>query len=246
MKICGIYKIVNPSNRVYVGQSIDIRRRILSYYHPKGGYVQIRLKASFNKYGLDLHTFVILEECDESLLNDRERYWQEYYNVLSKKGLNCKLTETASKSGKLSKETKESIRKSLKGKTITCEHLMKKVYQYSKDGNFLKEYVSLREAERQTGIFASSIGSAIKKRGYSNSAGGYLWSYDKLESHNGHVGVKSIKITQLTLDSVFIKEFNSICDAAKELNLNKSGIIRCCKNRQKQCGGFIFKYKIDQ
>jgi hypothetical protein len=30
--------------------------------------------------------------------------------------------------------------------------------------------------------------------------------------------------------------------ASKELKLSKSGIIRCCKGKQKQCGRFTFKY----
>lgn len=246
MKICGIYKIVSPTNRIYVGQSNDIRRRILTYYEPKGGKSQVRLKASFNKHGIDLHIFTLLEECEESLLNVRERYWQEYYNVLSKKGLNCKMTETLDKSGRLSENTKKAIRKSLIGTTDTCKHLMKKVYQYAKDGSFLKEYISLREAERQTGIFASSIGHAIKGRGYSKSAGGYLWSYDKLQTHPGYVGPVGKIVEQYSLDNVLIKEFESICNAAKQLNIDKSGIIRCCKRKQKQCAGFIFKYKTNE
>lgn len=233
-KICGIYKITSPTNKVYIGQSNDIRRRILTYLEPKGGSSQVRLKASFNKYGIDLHNLIILEECEESLLNEKERYWQEHYNVLSKSGLNCKMTTTLDKSGRLSDKTK--------GTTKTCQSTMKKVYQYTKDGTFLQEYVSLREAERQTRIHASSIGHSIKGRGYSKSGGGYLWSYDKLQFHYGNLGQVSKIIQQYTLDGIFIEEFESICNAAKQLNISKSGIIRCCKNKQKQCGGFTFKY----
>ena len=113
---------------------------------------------------------------------------------------------------------------------------------FAKDGTFLQEYISLREAERQTGIHASSIGHSIKGRGYSKSAGGYLWSYEKLQSHSGYIGQVGKIIQQFTLDDTFIEEFESICSAAKQLNISKSGIIRCCKNKQKQCGGFTFKY----
>jgi hypothetical protein len=242
VKICGIYKITSPTNRVYIGQSNDIRRRLLTYFEPKGGSSQVRLKASFNKHGIDLHNLIILEECEESLLNERERSWQEYYNVLSKSGLNCKMTTTLDKSGKLSDETKKLIGSKTKGTTKTCQSTMKKVYQYTKDGTFLQEYVSLREAERQTGIHASSIGHSIKGRGYSKSAGGYLWSYDKLQSHYGNVGQVGKIIQQYTLDNILIQEFESICSAAKQLNIGKSGIIKCCKGKQKQCGGFTFKY----
>lgn len=246
VKICGIYKITSPSNRVYIGQSNDIRRRILTYYEPKGGSSQVRLKASFNKHGIDLHALIILEECEEDLLNERERYWQEQYNVLSKNGLNCKMTTTLDKSGTLSDETKKLIGSKTKGTTKTCQSIMKKVYQYAKDGTFLQEYVSLREAERQTGIHASSIGHSIKGKGYYKSAGGYLWSYSKLETHNGHIGQVGKIIQQYTLDNILIQEFESICSAAKQLKISKSGIIRCCKGKQKQCGGFTFKYMTNE
>jgi hypothetical protein len=242
VKICGIYKITNPNNRVYIGQSNDIRRRILTYFEPKGGSSQVRLKASFNKHGIDLHNLIILEECKESLLNERERYWQEHYSVLGKSGLNCKMTTTLDKSGTLSDETKKLIGSKTKGTTKTCQSTMKKVYQYSKDGAFLQEYISLREAERQTGIHSSSIRHSIKKRGFSKSAGGYLWSYDKLQFHFGHVGQIGKPIQQYSLNNKLIQEFDSICTASKQLNINKSGIIRCCKGKQKQCGGFTFKY----
>lgn len=54
---------------------------------------QIRLTRSFEKYGIDTHIFEIIEECVFDLLNIKERYWQDYYNVLIE-GLNCILTET--------------------------------------------------------------------------------------------------------------------------------------------------------
>lgn len=58
------------------------------------------------KYGADAHVFEIVEECAIEMLNERERYWQEHYNVLCQhKGLNCRLTTTNDKSGMFSKET---------------------------------------------------------------------------------------------------------------------------------------------
>lgn len=103
-KICGIYKITSPTGRVYIGQSVDIIRRKSKY---KCGHCdeQPRLSASFKKYGFKSHLFNIIEECEVDKLNVRERYWQEHYDVLSKNGLNCRLTKTNDKSGKVGKET---------------------------------------------------------------------------------------------------------------------------------------------
>lgn len=98
----GIYKIESPSGKVYVGQSIDIERRWKEYYTITNS--QRKLMRSFKKHGVKNHIFEVIEECTPGKLNSRERYWQEYYNVL-KGGLNCRLTETEDQSGKLSKET---------------------------------------------------------------------------------------------------------------------------------------------
>lgn len=33
------------------------------------------------EYGVENFTFEIIEECDRSLLNDREDYWQNYFHA---------------------------------------------------------------------------------------------------------------------------------------------------------------------
>lgn len=107
----GIYKITSPSGKIYVGQSIDIERRFISYKNLSGVKGQKALQNSFFKHGVDNHIFEIIEECDHNELNNRERYWQDYYNVL-KFGLNCKLTSCLDKSGYLTENIKDKISKS--------------------------------------------------------------------------------------------------------------------------------------
>lgn len=111
----GIYKITSPSGKIYVGQSIDIEKRFKQYKSIYNSRNQTALFNSFKKYGIKKHIFEVIEECNIELLNKRERYWQDYYNVL-KKGLNSKTTSIDGKSGKLSQETILKMSKSLKGK----------------------------------------------------------------------------------------------------------------------------------
>jgi hypothetical protein len=49
------------------------------------------------------------------------------------------------------------------------------VIQYSKDGEFINEYESQIEAQRQTGIHNSNIGSVA--RGERITAGNYIWKF---------------------------------------------------------------------
>jgi group I intron endonuclease len=133
MKKIGIYKITNPKGAVYIGQSIDIDRRFRHYKKAQNCNEQPKLYNSFLKYGTCNHTFEIIEECIIEILNERERYWQDFYNATNRdKGLNCKLTETSDFNGKLSAETCEKISIALMGRTpwnkggkLTAEHIEK-------------------------------------------------------------------------------------------------------------------------
>lgn len=81
----GIYKITNKiNNKCYIGQSIHIEQR---WKEHKSKYQQNRksdlpLYKAFEKYGINNFIFEILEECSEDLLNEREKYWINFYNSL--------------------------------------------------------------------------------------------------------------------------------------------------------------------
>jgi group I intron endonuclease len=131
----GIYKITSPSGKIYIGQSINIEKRF-KYYKRKSCNGQTILLRSFNKYGVENHKFEIIEECSIELLNERERFYQDLYNVIGKNGLNCILTKTNDKSGVGIKHTeatklKISIANTGKIKSIETRLLLSK----SKIGN---------------------------------------------------------------------------------------------------------------
>ena len=113
----GIYKITNPTNKVYIGQSINIERRFKNYKSISQTRGQVMLHNSFKKHGVNNHTFEIIEECIVESLNERERYWQEFYNVLEG-GLNCLLTDTKDSIKVYSAESIERIRQGNLGKEI--------------------------------------------------------------------------------------------------------------------------------
>lgn len=51
------------------------------------------------------------------------------------------------------------------------------------------------------------------------------------------------KINQYDLEGNFIKQWESVSDIKKELNI--TNIASCCKGRYKQCNGYIWKYVND-
>jgi group I intron endonuclease len=113
--IIGIYKIVNPKGRIYVGQSINIKFRLTQYKYYKCK-TQSKLYNSLKKYGFELHLCEIIEECFVEELNNRERYYQEFYDSV-KKGLNCRLTGTNDKNGIISEQTRKKMSNKKQGYT---------------------------------------------------------------------------------------------------------------------------------
>ena len=119
----GIYKITSPSNRVYIGQSIDIERRF-RHYKRLACKEQVKIYNSFLKYGVDAHIFEVIELCDTEDLNNRERYYQNLYDSVNN-GLNLLYVKSEHFNGGHSEESKKKISDSLKGRTFTDEHKYK-------------------------------------------------------------------------------------------------------------------------
>lgn len=109
----GIYKIVSPSGKIYIGSSKDIDKRFKQ--HRKMCKKQPKLYNSLLKYGIDKHTFSVVEICDLSILLDRELYYGMLYNVLDD-GLNCKLPSSGDKYKTVCQETRDLLSRLNKGK----------------------------------------------------------------------------------------------------------------------------------
>jgi len=150
----GIYKITSPTKRIYIGQSVNIEKRFIDYKKSLKRQ-QIRLYNSIKKYGYNNHKFEILCECSEKELNNLERYYQDLYSVLSKNGLNCRLTCSDERSGKLSVETIEKLRN--------------KDFNYLIGNNFRKGILHSQEIKNKISI---TLKNNAKKKDYVNSMTG--------------------------------------------------------------------------
>jgi len=84
--ISAIYKITSPSGLIYIGQTINFKKRMTNYksYGAKG---QTALNNSLLKYGFEQHTVEILEEVDKELLFEKEIFYINKFDSV-KKGLN--------------------------------------------------------------------------------------------------------------------------------------------------------------
>lgn len=78
----GIYKMVSPSGRLYIGQAVDLERRKAEYKSLKCKSQQLLYK-SIIKYGFENHTFDIIERCSIEKLHEREMYFIDKFNQTS-------------------------------------------------------------------------------------------------------------------------------------------------------------------
>lgn len=108
----GIYVIVSPSGKIYVGQSKKLRKRL--YEHSRllrrGKHSNSYLQNSYNKYGSEGFFACVIEYVeDTSLLTELETWWINKFNSFER-GFN--LTPAADSTGvKRSKEVCDKLAK---------------------------------------------------------------------------------------------------------------------------------------
>ena len=168
----GIYKITSPTGKIYIGQSTNIKVRWNNYrkIRAKG---QIKLYNSLIKHGPENHKFEVILECAEESLNKMERHYQELFNT-QQEGLNCRLTKTDDKSGKMLPFTEEhkAKLKQARAKTVFTD-LRKKRMSNSMLGKNTRPilcistgevFSSIKEAAKKHNILTSSIDNILSGR----------------------------------------------------------------------------------
>lgn len=113
----------------------------------------------------------------------------------------------------------------------------KRVFQYDLQGNYLHTYKSATEAASITLLNVSAISTVcLNKR---SCAGGYYWSYKKSFDYVQKHQNTPIAVAKYTINGEFIRSYDSIADAARDVNVGKSAIRRCIQGKQYTCKNFI-------
>lgn len=90
----------------------------------------------------------------------------------------------------------------------------KVIYQYDKNGNFIREWISITEASIYYKCSSSSIGKAIHDR---TPSIGFLWTdykYDKIDLETFKIDENKTKCYLYDINGFFLKEFKSISECA--------------------------------
>jgi len=200
--ITGIYTITNNvTKHIYVGAASNVTKRLNDHMCSlrKNIHVNSYMQNSWNKYDEDCFTFELLEECNKVHLYSQEHYWCNMLNSHNRNyGYNLKpthpnnvslvLQETKDKlrdkatGRKWSEEYKQLFKQKQLGRKHSQEHIdkaasskYKVVFQFSKKGEFIKEWNSAVTASRELKISRTAISNCCLGR--LKTSGGYIWKY---------------------------------------------------------------------
>jgi group I intron endonuclease len=213
-----IYKITSPSEKVYVGKTKRLKIRIWEYRWRSKKRKSI-IHDSIKGYGWDAHKFEIIEEITDELLNEREVFWIKELNTFYRdnpKGMN--MTRGGDGGGVSwihDTERRKKQSESRKGENGT--------------------FYGRHHTEETKKILSEKI----KKWNLENNKQVPEWGAKK--------GQEKRKRQILMYDSngIFVKEFKSLQEASKELNINRTCISDSISGKHSNAGGYIFKYKIE-
>ena len=121
----------------------------------------------------------------------------------------------------------------------TTENLMKTVYMFDLNGNYLRSFKSAREAAAYIQPDnQDNARSAIKNNclGTTSSSYGYFWSYTKEFTYKNE---RVKEVAQYTINGKFLRTFKSITEAEVALSLNN---IAQAIYKKGSAGGYQWRY----
>jgi len=220
-----IYKITSPSNRIYIGQTINFERRV-NNYKKLNCKTQIRLYNSFLKYGFDSHKIEVVENCKFDELNNRERYYQELFDCINK-GLNLIYTNTSEKKKVVSEETRKKMSESGKIKVFSKEH---------------RENISKAERPKNyvNGVLAKTYFTPEHRKKLSDWQIGRKFTAE--HKRNITLGLPKKYVYQFDLFGNFVNQYESISEAARQNKLYRQHIGKCCNGGLKTTGKYKWSF----
>lgn len=117
-----------------------------------------------------------------------------------------------------------------------------KIKKYDLKGNLIQIYENATEAALSVKGNRSCITHCCKMNKNQYKYKNFMWCYENQEITSPYKRSNSKRIFQYALNEKFLKCFDSINDAAKEVNGDVSAIARCANHQQKYAYNFLWKW----
>lgn len=246
----GIYAIKNKVNGyMYIGQSKNINNRWINHRSNLNNnrHHNQKLQNAWNEYGEDNFEFIVIEKCEQDVVDDREIFWIAYYNTSDRyHGYNLSTGGEASSRGVcFSDEQKEKMSQLRNPDAIV---------QLDLNGKLIRVWRSASHASRSLNTSVNSIIKCAKHDGIYQS-NDYIWLYkdeydkcgiDIIEYKLFHSMSFDLKIKQIDLYGNVIRIWDSFTEIKNE---NKDMLIsmvgECCNHKRLTYNGYIWIYDID-
>jgi len=214
-----IYKIISPSGKIYVGKTYNLRKRISSHKCSAKADKNIMLHNSIRKYGWDAHNLEVIEEVDDSIMDEREIFWiaeLKTYCYDNCNGLNM------TKGG-------DGQRSTWMHKTDLREKQSKR---YSGEGNPFY-------GKNHTDDFKNRRSKEVSEYNKINGIKIPEWGVNK--------GRMIVMKPVLLYDTygVFVKEFESYTQAGIFIGVKPSRVSESALGRKTHCNGYHFRDKTE-
>lgn len=165
----GKYQVSNLGNVKSLNWLNTGKEKLLNLGISKGKYYQVVLC----KFGIN-KTFWVHRLVATAFINNPDNLPQ--VNHIDENKLNNRVDNLEWCTNKYNSNYGTGIERMLKTKKLkNSKNAEKPVLQFTKDGKFVNEYPSIKEAERCTGINHGNIGACCKRR--YKSASGFKWKY---------------------------------------------------------------------
>jgi group I intron endonuclease len=214
-----IYKIINPSGKIYIGQTTDLKRRHKEYERLYINKSQSKIYNSIKKYGWDKHILEVLEECLLENINLREEYYINLYNSVDE-GLNiCHSGQAIARGRVKDTEWRKKIGESHKG---------------LKHSDETKKLMSISNTGKNKG----------RKITWENKISKSKKGKPQSESHkNNRANSKKRSVLRTNITNKEIIKFDSVIEAANSIGLKRGTIVsECCKSKRQNYKNYEFTY----
>lgn len=238
IELSGIYAIKNiTNNKLYIGSTEDFKIRFRSHKNKllTNSHFNTHLQASWNKYGEDnfeflcikeikIEDFKNIEDFKKDLIKNEEYYIQFYKTNNNKYGYNARVFCDSNLGLKWPEQSKQKFSESKKGKPIPENTAIAlRNYLDSVKGKpneaAINYYKNLSEEDKiKLEKHLSECGKIAKINGDKRKEEtGIYWTREGSISYKNKKGTK---IYCYLLNGKFYKEFLTIADALKFLNMN--------------------------
>jgi group I intron endonuclease len=219
----GIYRIKNIINgKSYYGSSKNIEKRWKSHINGlnKNSHINSLLQRSWNKYGSDNFIFEVIEECEESLLLEREQHYLNFgpeYNIGLKSSGGDNITKHPNRS-EIVKKITESVKKRFDSMSEDDRKKFSKPMESNPNWRGGVSYIYC-ECGKRIGYGHKYCNRCTPRYGENNPFFGKTHSEStKVKSSKRMMGVyKGDQNKPIIIDGI---EYSSLGNASKQLNIS--------------------------